>query len=734
MRWGASLATVSVLCTAGSVPAIAAADRAAPYRWTNVTVGAGGYAPNIIFSPSEPGLAYLRTDMGGAYRWDVKAARWIPLQDGMAISSYMGVESIAVDPRDANIVYLAVGMAARLPAAILRSIDRGMTWTTTPVPFAMGGNEPGRGMGERLAIDPHNRSTLFFGSRHDGLWRSDDSGAHWAKVTTFPIAGLGAPAAGQTHGGISFIAIDSRTGRIWAGVADPGVDHLFRSDDGGKNWLAVKGPTPDLLATKGAVGADGTLYVTYSDGIGPSDAKIGAVWRFAPDGSARDITPSDYGIGGFMGLAVSRAGMVAVSTIDRWQPGDTVWLSRDGGARWDDLGTRSRRNVSATPYLLHEGKGADFGHWISGLAIDPFDAGRMVYTTGATVYAADSAKPRGEILWKPWVKGIEQTAIITLTSPTSGAHLISGFGDIVGFVHEDLNASPKPTFTNPYLSNTNNLDYAGRTPHVVVRSGSLYAERPRDATLGWSQDGGKSWKPLRVPPIRLADGEPGKRYDLAGEAAVIVSADGSTFVVATPMPLVTRDRGKSWDLAQGLGLNARPVADKVDARRFYSVDFDHDRLLVSNDAARTFVPVAGLGLPARLSPGKVHGREQQYRLVASPFGTGDLWFQVGEQLYHSIDGGQSFVMASGMLKVELFGLGLPMAGKDATIFAVGTLGEQRGVWRSTDHKSWTRIDDDAHRWGGRYRVISGDPRHAGRVYLGTDGRGLFYGDPAGETK
>ena len=39
---------------------------AAPYAWRNVTVGGGGFAPGIVFSRAERGLAYLRTDMGGA--------------------------------------------------------------------------------------------------------------------------------------------------------------------------------------------------------------------------------------------------------------------------------------------------------------------------------------------------------------------------------------------------------------------------------------------------------------------------------------------------------------------------------------------------------------------------------------------------------------------------------------------------------------------------------------------
>lgn len=49
--------------------------------------------------------------------------------------------------------------------------------------------------------------------------------------------------------------------------------------------------------------------------------------------------------------------------------------------------------------------------------------------------------------------------------------------------------------------------------------------------------------------------------------------------------------------------------------------------------------------------------------------------------------------------------------------------------RSDDRRIWSRIDDDAHHRGRRYRVIPGIPRREGRVYPGTDGRGLFYDDP-----
>jgi hypothetical protein len=65
------------------------------------------------------------------------------------------------------------------------------------------------------------------------------------------------------------------------------------------------------------------------------------------------------------------------------------------------------------------------------------------------------------------------------------------------------------------------------------------------------------------------------------------------------------------------------------------------------------------------------------------------------------------------------------------LFAAGSYHGQPGVFRSDDlAATWVRINDDEHQWGNRFRCIAGDPRIYGRVYVGTDGRGILYGDIA----
>ena len=59
------------------------------------------------------------------------------------------------------------------------------------------------------------------------------------------------------------------------------------------------------------------------------------------------------------------------------------------------------------------------------------------------------------------------------------------------------------------------------------------------------------------------------------------------------------------------------------------------------------------------------------------------------------------------------------------MYQVGVVGGVTGVFMSTDGaRSWTRINSAAQNWGWTGQTITGDPYHYGRVYLGTNGRGI----------
>ena len=110
---------------------------------------------------------------------------------------------------------------------------------------------------------------------------------------------------------------------------------------------------------------------------------------------------------------------------------------------------------------------------------------------------------------------------------------------------------------------------------------------------------------------------------------------------------------------------------------------------------------------------------------------GHLWFAAGEAgLYHSEDGGKNWTSIKGFDNAMIIGLG-KAKDKDSyqSLYTNSKINGKYGIYRSDDKgATWIRINDDKHQFGAANSTITGDPRIYGRVYLGTNGRGIMYRD------
>ena len=181
------------------------------------------------------------------------------------------------------------------------------------------------------------------------------------------------------------------------------------------------------------------------------------------------------------------------------------------------------------------------------------------------------------------------------------------------------------------------------------------------------------------------------------------------------------DRGRTWT-ASAAPSDARltVLSDRIRSNTFYLRD--RDKLFVSHDRGATFE--AALDLPA--------GTKQ---VRATPRNTGDLWITAGGGgLYRWLEFTRKLVKVAGVQDAGSFGFGAPAPGSayPALYLTCQTPEGESGVYRSDDvGKSWIRLNDFQHQFGWPGQIVEGDPRIYGRVYLGTNGRGILFGDPVG---
>src|SRR6202050_5750783 len=399
-----------------------------PYVWKNVRIVAGGFITGLEAHPWMPELFYVRTDIGGSYRWDPFTQTWTPITDWVTPdnSDLQGTISIALDPTNPLNLYLAQGEYvetwAPSTSAIFKSSNMGASFTTITLPFQLGSNENGRFSGERLAVVTWSAYVLYLGT---------------------------------------------------------GINYQFISGQ----------PTGDV-PTNAALSANGNLYVTYSNQAGPNNAGNGQVWKYNVKTAIwTNITPPDsisspvnYG---YAKVVVDpwNPNTVMASTLDRYYPGDEIFRSRDAGLTWEALGNEpgaaahSTFNVSLSPWLLFGATvpGDIMGNWIGAMALDPWDPSHLQYGTGATLYPTSqlgNVDRGGVIPWKVGALGIEETAVQDLISPPSGAHLLSALGDIGAFRHDNFNVSPpQGQFHTPQLTTVTSIDFAQNNPMLVALVG-----------------------------------------------------------------------------------------------------------------------------------------------------------------------------------------------------------------------------------------------------------------------
>ncbi len=305
-------------------------------RWRNVGPFRGGRTRAICGVPSQPNVFYAGAVNGGVWKTTDFGRTWNPIFDQQPTGSIGAIEVASSDP---NIVYVGSGEGLHRPDlsvgnGMYKSTDAGRTWTHL-------GLSDGQQISQ-IAVDPRDANRLFvavaghpYGPNPErGIYRSVDGGHTFEKVL-YKDENVGGNDVKIDPGNPDVVYAtlwEAREAPWENGDWNGSGGGIFKSTDGGKTWnqlagglpsgivqayVAISRSNPQRLFASVATKSTVELYAS-SDG--------GATWSNATD----DPRPK-MRIGG---------GDLPVPGIDPKNPdvvystSTVTWKSTDGGKTW----------------------------------------------------------------------------------------------------------------------------------------------------------------------------------------------------------------------------------------------------------------------------------------------------------------------------------------------------------------------------------------------------------------
>lgn len=684
------------------------------WKFSQVAMGGGGFVSGV-FTTSQDGLYYARTDVGGAYRYNKELEKWESLSYGISEDDqgFLGIAGLAFGASDPNRLYLLAGTSylSGGRTALFISNDYGSTFTRTELTdtIKVDGNGMGRGNGERLAVDPKNSDIVYAGGMSTGgLIKSTDGGLTFTKLD------LGTDTTTANINGICSIIIDPTSGddnscsTIYAALSRKGDYNIYKSTDAGATWAPVEDAPKGLMVQRMKYNGDGKIIITYADAEGPWNSNRGSGGIRAltiADDSMEDITPEKRSYGDVVIDPNDPNRMVACTeNVYSQQPtgafGDEFYVTTDGGKTWkylNDIMTMSDGGVA-----WHAGSAM---HWCSSMAIDPNNTDRVMVVSGNGIFASDN-------IWdeKPdfhfFGKGVEETVPYELVS-IPGGKLVTVVGDYDGFAQDD--AAEFGTMHSSAAGSMTGLGVAMGSTDIWVKA----ANSTSGNDFWYTEDGGATWNNVKNSPLETGAAHGG---------SVAVSADGKTFYWAPDNGAFifrTDNRGETWEKCEG-GLSCkRIIADPVNPEYVYASS--GSAFYYSSDRGKTFTANNDLTVFNSTRPAVVAGVEGKIYFCA-------MGLQVSE------DHGQTFKRIDTVSNCQMVGLGRGRNDGDPEaiyIWGQPTSEDPVGLyWSEDEGATWKRINDDNLQFGGtgNGKFVYGDWNVYGRVYMSTLGLGVVYGD------
>ncbi|MDE6833786.1 MAG: 1,4-beta-glucanase [Ruminococcus sp.] len=742
-------------------------------KWDTLRIGGAGFTSGIVTGQKE---MYLRTDVGGAYKWDYDKSEWVQLFGFLNENDrgLLSVKGMAIDPTDDNTVYFLCGCAyfSGARTVIFKTTDGGKTFTESDVTehIQVHGNGDGRECVEPIAIDPDNPDTIYAGgdvtAGKSALIKSTDGGKTWNAVTGYDDLGLFTESLKypswtdhmvrgtegkeyNAQNGIGCILIED--GKVYVGTSVTGQANIHVADVKDDKFEVLTKDLPDANYPC-SITSDkhGNIFFTYIAGLAFAGSAGGA---YKYDTKTGKVTCFDE--------LTSAIGMIEVDDNDpnkmvartcgvwsdqwyeeEWTEGSIAWgdyfyRSTDGGETWQNITpgqgqTIYDENGSHKEFvsLPIDTNGYDwiYGkacHWGSGILIDPRNPDRILMTSGNGVFACDNVWDEKGVQFYFQPDGVEEVVALDFVSVPGGSPF-SAIGDYDGFEHLDEDVIGLQY--KPNMGSTSAIAYCPADTKVMARVSE------HDAKGYYSLDAGKTWEELKF-------------QSGGGKLAITKLDDGKYRIIKANADNAsisyTDDFGATWEDAKGLEgtKTTYPLVDPNNPAIVYGSGIKYNSYW-SSDMSKKEPTLDDAQYDFYISTdyGKTFTKFIVCKYDECDH-TGDLAYISEDKvamavgwngLYIITDGGKN-IEKSDVFYAKTVGYGAPEKDGDPnTLYIYGKPTEEdvEGIYRSQDGgKTWVCINTD-HLYGGtgNGNFIVGDMNEFGKIYMSTVGCGIVYGE------
>lgn len=525
--------------------------------------GATGRVSAVVCSPAEPGVYYVTGADGGVWKSVDSGSSWTPLTDQLETSASgalaldpANAQRVYFGSGEANF-----SNHSRPGEGIYRSEDGGATWRRLGIAEFAGRcisrilvdhANPDRvyacvtragGFPEMSAAKGHPGRN---GSR--GMWVSEDRGETWTRLTGLPDLEVTDAAMHPTNSAILYACV----GRIF-GAPENGV---YRSTDAGATWARLAGGLPDpALIGRGGIAISPSnpdrLYVFLARAADASGGGSTTLGGFRTDNGGDTWTSVNIG-----SVQSTYGWWFTFVTVNPTNP-DEVWFgalnayrSQNAGASFTTMNLphpdvhafgwdASGRLVVGDDGGVHRYNGTGWDILNTGLTVTQCYAGLSTHPTDPEIMMVGlqdngTAQRLGDTtVWTSRLGGdggwtqIDQTNPQRLFGESQGTGAISrSTNGGVSWSGIGSGISGRNCFLPPYLidpADPNRMLYATERVFVSTVGGGSWTALSDDLTLG---------APWAIRTLAIAPSDPGWVYAATNDGRVLASSDGgATFTL-----------------------------------------------------------------------------------------------------------------------------------------------------------------------------------------------------------